>query len=135
MSMNFLLIFPHYISWHYTKALADMVYLFKSFMLFFWNLFSIKILLQTLFVPFQKLSAKPTKRFDLEDFFSALVTTLLMRFIGFVIRTFFIILGILSLLFFTIFYSIFFIVWLIAPVFLVGMFILGFIAMFKIPQL
>lgn len=135
MSMNFLLIFPHYISWHYTKAISDLLNLFKNFARFIWTFFSIKLLLQTLFVPFQKLSVKRTKKLDLEDFFSALVTNLLMRLIGFIIRTFFILIGIFSMLFFILAYSVLFIVWIILPLVLLSMFVLGVIALLKIPQI
>lgn len=133
--MNFLLIAPHYISWHYTKAISDLIGIFKNFTWFIWNMFSIKVLLQTLFMPFQKLSVKSTKRFDLEDFFSSLVTNLLMRFVGFGIRSFFIVLGLASLFFFVMFSTIFFIIWLMLPLILLGMFVLGIFSAFKIPNL
>ncbi len=133
--MNFLLIAPHYISWHYTKAISDLINLFKDFTWFIWNMFSIKILLKTLFVPFQKLSVKSTKKFDIQEYFSALATNLLMRLLGFVMRTFFIILGLLSLVFFTALSAVFFIVWLILPLILIGMFVLGVIASFKISKI
>lgn len=133
--MNFLLIFPHYISWHYTRALSDLIYLFKSFVIFIWNFFSIQILLKTLFVPFQKLNAQRTKRFDLEEFFSALITNLLMRLVGFFVRSLFIILGIFCFIFFTIFYSVFFFIWLVAPFILAGMVVLGIIGLLKFPQI
>lgn len=135
MYMNFLLIAPHYISWHYTKAVSDLIGIFKNFIWFIWNMFSIKILLQTLFVPFQKLSVKSTKRFDIQDFFSALVTNLLMRLVGFGIRSFFIVLGLFSLIFFILFSSLFFVIWLILPFILLGMFVLGVISTLKIPNL
>jgi hypothetical protein len=127
--MNFLLIFPHYISWHYTKAISDLLILSKNFIWFFWNLFSINILLKTLFVPFQKLSVQSTKRFDLEDFFSALATNLLMRLVGFVIRSFFVIFGLLTLVFVIIFFFILFIVWILLPLILLSMFVLGLVAL------
>jgi hypothetical protein len=134
MSMNFLLIFPHYISWHYTKAISDLIGLFKNFARFIWTFFSIKLLLQTLFVPFQKLSVKRTKKLDLEDFFSALVTNLLMRIIGFIIRSFFIAIGIFSMIFFVIAYSVLFMIWMVLPLVLLSMFVLGLIAILKVPQ-
>lgn len=130
--MNFLLIVPHYISWHYTKAISDLIVLFKNFIWFIWNFFSIHILLKTLFVPFQKLSVKAsTKGFDIEGFFSALVTNLLMRFVGFLIRSFFIVLGIFSLVVFSVAYSIFFLIWMVMPLALLSIFVLGVIALFK----
>jgi len=133
--MNFLLIFPHYISWHYTKAISDLLGLFKNFARFIWTFFSIKLLLQTLFVPFQKLSVKRTKKLDLEDFFSALVTNLLMRLIGFIIRTFFIVIGLFSMIFYVLAYSVLFIIWIVLPLVILSMFVLGLIALLKIPQI
>jgi hypothetical protein len=133
--MNFLLIVPHYISWHYTKAISDLIGLFKNFIWFIWNFFSIHILIKTLFVPFKKLNVQRTKRFDMEDFFSALVTNLLMRLIGFVIRFMFIIIGLFSLISFAILYSLFFMIWIILPLILLSVFVLGLIAVFKIQKI
>lgn len=133
--MNFLLIIPHYVSWHYTKAISDLVVLFKNFIWFIWNLFSIKILLRTLFVPFQKLSVKSTKKFDIEGVMSALVTNFLMRLVGFMIRTFFIFAGIFILAVFIIFSVMFFILWLITPLVLASMFVLGIIGLLKFPKI
>jgi len=133
--MNFLLIIPHYISWHYTKAISDLIGLFKNFIWFLWNFFSIKLLLKTLFLPFKKLNVQRTKRFDLEDFFSALVTNFLMRLIGFGIRLMFIVMGIFSLICFIFLYAMFFIIWFMLPLLILSMFVLGFIALIKIPRL
>ncbi len=129
--MNFLLIIPHYISWHYTKALRDLIELFKNLVTFIWNLFSINILFKTLFVPFQKLSAKRTKGFDLEDFFSVLVTNLLMRFVGFLIRSMFIVMGLFLLAVFVMGFAVFFLLWMILPLILLSMISLGLVALFK----
>jgi hypothetical protein len=133
--MNFLLIIPHYISWHYTKAISDLIVLFKNFIWFIWNLFSIKILLQTLFVPFQKLSVKSSKRFDIEGFFSDLIANILMRFVGFFIRTFFIFAGIFTLTIFIILSALFFFLWLVAPLILASMFVLGVLGLLKFPKI
>lgn len=133
--MNFLLIFPHYISWHYTKAISDLVGLFKNFLWFIWNFFSIQLLLKTLFVPFKKLNVARTKRFDLEDFFSALVTNLLMRLVGFFVRGIFIIMGVFSLVLFIVAYAIFFILWLALPLLLLSMFVAGVIAILRIQNI
>lgn len=129
--MNFFLIIPHYISWHYTKAISDLIVLFKNFIWFIWNLFSIKILFKTLFVPFQKLSTKSAKGFDIEAFLSALVTNIIMRFVGFFIRTFFIFAGIFTLVAFVILSVVFFILWLVAPLVLASMFALGLFGLLK----
>ncbi len=132
--MNFLLIVPHYISWHYTKGVSDLIALFKNLVWFIWNFFSVQILLQTLFVPFQKLSVKSTKRFDIEGFFSALVTNLLMRVVGFFVRGLFIVMGIFSLVVFVLGFAVFFLIWMAMPLLLVSIFVLGIYALFKFPQ-
>lgn len=133
--MNFLLIFPHYISWHYTRGLSDLIRLYKNIIWFIWNFFSIKVFLKTILSPFKRLDVRARNKFNLEDVFSAIVTNLLMRILGFVLRSFFIILGLLIEILFIVTAVVFFILWLLVPFILLAMLVAGFIAMIKIKRI
>lgn len=130
--MSFLSIIPQYISWHYTRGFMEVILLFKNFSWFIWNFFSVKVLFKTLFYPFKRLDIK-SRGFNPEAFFESLATNTLMRLLGFVLRSFFIILGIVTLIAFFLFSIIFIFVWTILPFVLLGMFVLGFITIFKSP--
>lgn len=133
--MNFLLVIPHYISWHYTKGVIGLISLCKDFAGFIWNFFSVQLLLKTLITPFKRLDVKARNKFNLADFFSALVTNIIMRVVGMVLRTFFIVSGLFVLILFMILFGMFFIIWFLLPFILLAMLVGGIIAMFKIPQI
>ncbi len=133
--MNFLLIFPHYISWHYTRGLSDLIRLCKNIIWFIWNFFSIKVFLKTLLSPFKRLDVRARNKFSVEDIFSALVTNMLMRILGFILRSFFIVLGLSIEIIFIAAALVFFIVWLLVPFILLAMLVAGFIAMIKIKRI
>lgn len=130
--MNPFLIVPHYISWHYTIGVGGYISLIKTFAWFLWNFFSIEVLFKTLFTPFQRL--KETSKgsgFDLEAFFSALVTTLIMRLVGFFFRSFIIILGLITIILFFLISIIGFFAWLLLPFLLITIVIMGLMALFN----
>lgn len=129
--MNPFLIVPHYISWHYTTGIKGYLSLFKTFIWFLWHFFSISVLLKTLFSPFQRLKETSKGRgLDIEAFFSGLVTTLIMRLVGFLLRSSVITFGLLAILVFVIVALVGFIAWLLLPFLLVTVVILGFKALF-----
>jgi len=125
------LIFPHYISWHYTRGLRDIVRHIKDFLWFFWNLFSIGELLKTFFAPFQRLGQTAPARFDPQKMLEALATTLVMRLLGMLLRSFFILLGLFALSALLVGGVFFVLVWLVLPFIIVGMLVTGLIALFS----
>ena len=87
----------YYILWHYTKAWSDMMRIIGNYLWFVGNFFSINLLLQTLLSPWRRLSVSSGRHGE-EGFFGALIINTLMRFVGFFIRLFTIIIGSVSLL-------------------------------------
>lgn len=128
--MNMLLIVPHYIAWHYSRGITSYLGRWRDFLWFGWNFFSIGILFKTLLTPFERLGEK-SKKFDPEKMLEALATTLIMRVVGLVVRSFFIALGLLSLLAMIIFGALGFLLWLSLPFVLLAMLITGVIAFFS----
>ena len=86
---------PYYVSWHYTHGIKNLFNIWVNFIHFSFNFFSIKELLRTLFSPFERLQEQYKEGFDPEDFFATLVTNIMMRIVGFFVRTFTILLGLI----------------------------------------
>lgn len=119
--MNYVWLIPYYISWHYTVAIAGLFQTWKNFIWFFYNYFSIPLLLRTLFQPFHRITERYQRGMQATQIFESLVFNLISRAVGFVMRIFIIIFGlIVSIL--NIIVGIFvFVLWLLMP------FVLGFI--------
>jgi hypothetical protein len=132
--MRALLIAPYYIHWHYGRALRGIVDITNNLIWFLWNFFSIGLLLQTLFAPWQRLE-EDHKRVGLnvEAYVSSLMLNTVMRFVGFVIRLIFILIGFVAIIFVTISGSIVFVVWLALPGAIAFVFIFGFTLLFQQP--
>lgn len=129
--MNFLLIIPYYLSWHYSQGLLDYFKVWKNLMWFLWNFFSIKILLKTFFTPFERLRERYAGGLDMESLAASILVTTLMRIVGMCFRTVIIALGIVSLVTFSIagFVGIF--IWLALPFIILFVMFISIIALTK----
>lgn len=126
MSMNFILILPQYVVWHYGMAIVDIQRIAGNFLRFFYNLFSVRLLASTLFAPWQKVSESAPKGADLGDVVSNLIFNGIMRGIGFVVRLTFILIGLTSMAVGFVLAIVFFILWIILPFAVVTFFVVGF---------
>jgi ATP-dependent Clp protease ATP-binding subunit ClpC len=84
-----------YFIWHYTRAIKQGIIIWKNLLWFLNNFFSLKLLLKTLFQPFKRLQEYRGKGFDLQRFFETLIINIMMRLVGFLMRSIVIILGII----------------------------------------
>ena len=116
----------YYIRWHYGKGIVDYINIVGNFVWFFYNFFSIPLMAKTLFAPFRRLgdSYKGTG-LDIGAFFSVVIVNTLMRFVGALFRTLLILVGLVFILGTVIVGSIFFIVWIMAPLFLLFLVLYG----------
>lgn len=112
--MNGVLFFSHYFIWHYTRAYADMAALYLNFMWYTAHLFSMPLLLRTLFSPWKRISAGHRK-FDLQDWAEALTFNILSRITGAIIRGVLLLLGLLCFVFLTIGFVALLILWFFLP--------------------
>lgn len=126
--MKILSILPYYISWHYTHGISGFLQLWKNFLWFNYNFFSIPLLLRTLFAPFQRLKEQYQGGLHVEDFMSVVITNILMRCIGFIIRFSMILMGGVSYLVLLIGGVLCFLLWIILPFVLLFLLIASFIA-------
>lgn len=110
----------HYVWWHYTTAIADLVRNYLNFVRFLKNFFSIDHLTRNLFSPWRRLGEEyPEGGFNLEAFFSALIVNTLMRLVGFVIRLIFIVVGLIAIFFSLVVFLVVLTAWLGMPAILI----------------
>jgi hypothetical protein len=129
--MRALTLFPYYVHWHYSRAIYGIIDITRNFVWFLWHFFSISLLFQTLFEPWQRLQEQRKKGLDIEGFFSTMILNLVMRFVGLLIRLTFIAVGFAGIVL-TIAGSIVVLaVWLVLPAAIIFVFIFGFILLFR----
>jgi len=114
-----------YAKWHYGRGLRELFEVAKNFLWFVTNFFSFKLLLKTLFAPWKRLGEHYGGGLDLEAFASTVVVNGLMRVVGFFTKTLVLIVGLVSYVLVLIFSGFIFIIWILAPVILLGSAILS----------
>lgn len=108
----------YYFRWHYSMAVSDLVRIVGNFLWFFYEFFSIPLLLKTLFVPFHRLNEAPKKGFHVGAWFEAFIVTSLMRLVGALLRILLVVFGIFFLALTVVVGSAVLITWVLAPLFL-----------------
>ena len=96
--MSFFLILPHYIIWHYSQGLIDLKNIWRNFIVFFYEFFSIPTLILTLFSPWRRIQDTHAHDFSFDGIAGAIVVNTLMRIVGAVVRLVFIVLGIICVI-------------------------------------
>ncbi len=129
--MRALLIAPYYIHWHYSKALAGISVITGNLVWFCWHFFSVGVLLQTFFSPWQRIHEEKKRGLDIEGWISTFLINLVMRCVGVFIRLIFIIIGFISMAFIAVGGVVVFLVWLVLPAAIVVGIIFSFILMFR----
>ena len=123
--MPFLYLIPFYAKWHYTEGFKDLFRNWKNLIFFVLHFFSLGILFRTWFAPFGRLNEEYRKGLDPEAFFETLVANTLMRIVGFFLRSFVIIIGLLILFIVVMLGPAVFILWTLTPFILLFLFIFG----------
>jgi hypothetical protein len=121
--MNFFLIVPYYVVWHYGHAYSDIKSVWTNFLVFIYNFFAIPVLISTLFSPWMRIHDLYGPR---SSIFETFMFNSMMRVFGIFVRLIFIFLGTVSLLFVVLFGIAFYIVWLLLPFILFGFWLWGF---------
>lgn len=106
----------YYVVWHYGVAWLDIVRIWRNFLWFFYNFFSIPLLFKTLLSPFERLREDYGRDFEPGQFIAALVVNVIMRLIGAALRLFIIAVGIIVLGATFVGGIAFFLLWVILPV-------------------
>jgi len=129
--MTALKLIKAYFVWHYTRAIFEGWHIFLNLEGFLYNLFSIKLLLLTLFSKWRRLGEKRIKKFDIADFLTVLFVNTIMRIVGTCMRFLFIVLGAMSMaLLFVVATTVFF-VWFFVPLLVILLIVMGFHLLFS----
>lgn len=121
--MKFFMIGPYYINWHYTRGISELSKNLFNFIVFEFNFFSVKDLFLTLFAPFQRLKEDyGSSAIEFEKILSALVVNIIMRIIGFIVRSFILLAAFFCIGFSIILFPIAILAWLVLPVILLFFF-------------
>lgn len=124
--MRFVFVLEHYLAWHYGRALAEFSHIYRDIIGFVYNFFSIGILLRSYFAPWRRMGEDyPEDKFDFASIGSTLVVNTIMRLVGIFMRTVIIIVGLLMLFLVAIFYPVLLFVWLLWPLLIPFLFLLG----------
>ena len=123
--MNFLILGPYYVKWHYSQALKDMKNIWRNCLAFIANFFSIKELAKSLFSPWQRIQVNYSRNFSFEGTIGSWIVNLLMRAVGFAVRLIFILFGFSCLLLCLLFGIVAVLAWLFWPLVIICSFILG----------
>ena len=120
------MVLPYYLSWHYSRGLSQWTRNLFNFLSFEFSFFSVKDLLLTLFAPFQRLKENYGKSpVDLEAIFSALIVNLIMRAVGFLVRTIILVAAALSITVSFVLVLVLIVLWIVMPLALVGLVVAG----------
>ena len=114
----------YYLRWHYSDGIFDLVGVIRNFLWFFYEFFSIPLLLKTLFVPFNRIKEEHQKGFNPALWAQELLVNTLMRVVGALLRVLTILIGIIIELLTLISGFAFVIIWLCVP--LLVIFLIGF---------
>jgi hypothetical protein len=116
----------YYFVWHYGPAFLDMLGVFQNILWFLYNFFSIPILLSTLIAPFERIQETYAGGLDPQGFLESLVFNLIMRVIGFIMRSVVIVVGIVVLLGAVVLELVMFVLWVFLPIVIISLFLAGF---------
>ena len=123
----------NYFQWHYTLAFVDIFHIWRNITTFLFYFFSIPILIRTFFSPWKRLHAdRETEGFDLVDSLSTGFVNLIMRFVGALMRSMLIIIGLCTVVAAIVGGIIFFVLWIFAPIIIVLLCAAGIHLLFKI---
>ncbi len=123
--MNPITVFFGYITWHYGSALVDILRVWGNFMWFVLHFFSTFTLIKTFLSPWRRLHEVYKKGLDPGQLAGTFIVNTLMRMVGIIARSIFIILS-LFLFSVTWFIGVCFIAfWVVAPVGIVLIFLHG----------
>jgi len=120
-----------YLIWHYSRGTKSYLAIWRNFIEFFWNFFSVKPLFLSLFLVWRRDTNPHGRGFDLEEFFKNLVLSIMSRFIGAIFKSAVIISAFLIELTALIAGIILFFVWLALPGLIIYFLLSGLLYLFN----
>ena len=120
-----------YFIWHYTRALAELFVISRDFLWFVYHFFSISILSRSLLSPWQRLDERYKKGFRIGATLETFILNTLMRIVGFLIRSFVILVGLATLALVFVVEIAFFLSWILLPIIIAVLLVSGIRLMLK----
>lgn len=102
-------------SWYYTGAVRSLIKIWRNFIIFVREYYSIPLLLRTLFYPWRRDITKYGRGFSINNFLETFSFNLISRGLGFCVRLLTIVLGLICLSGVAILGALALIIWLILP--------------------
>jgi hypothetical protein len=102
--------------WHFYDMPKFLILVWKNYILFASNYFSLPILLKSLFSPWRKYRWIYPKGFNVVEFFNTLISNIFSRILGFLMRVVLIFVGIIFQIFVIFAGAVIFLLWLFVPV-------------------
>jgi len=116
-------IFSLWFFWHFYEMPKFLLGVWKNYILFALNYFSLPILLKSLFAPWRRYKWNYPKGFDVGEFFSTLVSNAFSRILGALMRIVLIIVGIIFQIFVVFAGLIIFLLWILIPFIIIAGFL------------
>jgi len=114
--MGIILFLREYITWHYGKALSELATLFKTYLNFIYHFFSLPLMIRTWVSPlFRRREERPADMTDIEALAMSLVGNLILRIVGFILRTFILALGVVVEVCVIVVFILLFVGWILLP--------------------
>ena len=108
-------IFSLWLNWHFVEMPKFLLGVWKNYILFALNYFSLPDLLKSLFAPWRKYKWSYPKGFDVGEFFSTFISNSFSRLIGDLVRMVLIIIGIAFQIFVILAGLFIFLLWILVP--------------------
>jgi hypothetical protein len=116
----------NYLVWHYSTALNDFLHIWWNYLWFINHLFSVPQVIGSWLAPFKRLQEERSSiLLHPEEFFSNLFVNIIMRIVGFFLRTALISVALLSFLTVIIGGVMFLALWIVLPMLVVDLIIQG----------
>jgi hypothetical protein len=118
-----------WLSWHFFEMSKFLLGVWKNYILFALNYFSLPTLLKSLLAPWRKYKWNYPKGFDIAEFFNTFISNVFSRLLGALMRIVLIIFGILFQIFVIFAGLVVFLLWILLPFIIVAgfLFFLGII--------
>ena len=116
-----------WIFWYFFEMPQNILKAWKNFLLFNLNYFSIPLLLRTLFSHWRRYSWKRGRGFNVGEYFNVLFSNLMSRFMGAIVRSILILIGLIFEVFIILFGIVIFLGWFILPILLISGALIGFL--------
>lgn len=121
----------HYFLWHYSAAIINLFRVWKNMLWFCFHFFSVPLLTRTLFSPWKRISEEKSPGFDLQEIMEVLVVNVMMRIVGFFLRSILIVVGLCATAIVFVLGLVIAAIWILAPLLVFVAFVYGIVFLFK----